>query len=388
MKKLALMLPAMRMGGAEIAALNFLPCLMKHFEVTVVLNKLEGELLNRLPEGIRVIEDRLLDFKTVVRYDVTHFRIKWLIRDIRYYTNVKKNRKKDENYRYLISRTPYLSEHFDIAIGYVANVSTQIFSLADRTSADIKIAWIHGETSELHDTELFNRIYMGFDRIYAVSKKTREHFLDRFPGCREKTDVYYNRINKENILCKSNEPICDIKFSTGCLNIVSVGRLSPEKGFTMVPDIALKLKEHGYKIKWYIIGDGPCRNDIEGKIRLLNLSDSVYLIGNRKNPYPYVKACDIYVQPSYEEGFVLTVCEAVVLCKPIVCTIPAALDGILKDGISAVVTGSDADELCGGIKKLIDDSCLMGKMVENVSEIDIANMDDINMLIDFVRKQP
>ena len=142
MKKLAFLLPAMRMGGAEKIALNFIPIFKKHFDVTVVLNKLEGELWDRLPDGIEIVEDKLLSFPEVFKNDLKHFRLIKLCRDLIYYFKVKIGKNNDRNYRYLVSRTPPLNRDFDVAIAYVANVSTQIFSALDRTNAKKKIAWI------------------------------------------------------------------------------------------------------------------------------------------------------------------------------------------------------------------------------------------------------
>ena len=79
-------------------------------------------------------------------------------------------------------------------------MSTQIFCLSDRINADIKIAWIHGETTELKDTELFTEYYEKMDKIFCVFAGGQIEFLSRFPQCKDKVEVYYNPIHKSEIL--------------------------------------------------------------------------------------------------------------------------------------------------------------------------------------------
>ena len=246
MKSLALILPAMRMGGAEKIALNFIPLLMEHYDVTLVLGKKEGELLESIPEGCEIVEDRLLSFGEVVRSDLKRFKLCKLFSDFRYYAKIKLGKNSDRNYRYLVSRTPPLKREFDIAIAYVANVSTEIFSVLDRTNARKKLAWIHGETTTLTDIELYTECYSKYDKIFCVSGVSKEHFVSKFPSLADKCEVYYNPINKEKILEMANEPQ-DIEFSNEYINVLSVGRVASEKGYDMVPEITRILVDKGYR---------------------------------------------------------------------------------------------------------------------------------------------
>jgi len=372
MKKMAFIIPAMRMGGAEKIALNFIPYLRKHFDVTIVMNIIEGELLDALPKDIRIIEDRLLSFDEVLKKDIKGFKLVSIYKDLLYYYRIKTGWHKEKNYRYIIGRTPALSEKFDIAISYVANISTQIFSLHDRTNADVKIAWIHGETTELHDTELFNSLYSDFNKICVVSNVSKEHFVKRFKDCEGITEVYYNPINKEDIIKKSTEKT-DIEFGEG-YNIVSVGRLSPEKGFIMLPEIAHILKEKSINFHWYLIGDGPTRTEIEEKIKEFGVEEQVILLGNKINPYPYIKNCDVYVQPSYEEGYSTTICEAGILGRVIIgTTTSGGIREQITDGVSGILAEPTPVDLADKICEIIGNKELCEKISNNVKGLDFSN---------------
>lgn len=370
MNKLALLLPAMRMGGAEKIALNFIPILQEHFDVTVVLNKLEGELLGKMPEGVEVVEDNLLSFSEVFKDDLKHFRLVKLCRDIAYYLKIKLGKNSDRNYRYLVSRTPPLKQEFDVAIAYVANVSTQIFSALDRTNAKKKIAWIHGETTELSDLKLYSECYNKFDKIYCVSEASQAHFIEKYPAVAEKCAVYYNPINTADIIkCANEEP--ETKFDSEYVNVLSVGRITPEKGYDMVPRVAKILLDNGHKVRFYIIGDGSSVQAVKAEIKECGVEDSVFLLGTKTNPYPYMKMCDIYVQPSYEEGYSTTICEAGTLgCAIVGTTTSGGIREQVEDGVSALLAEPTPQSIAREIEKIIIDPALRATLKENTSKID------------------
>lgn len=381
MKKLALLLPAMRMGGAEKIALNFLDDLTKHYDVTLVLNKIEGELLSKVQTGVTICEDRLSAFNEIFKADLKRLHIINIIKDIFYYICVKLKCRKERNYRYLIKRTPWNLGKFDIAIAYVANVSTQIFSLADRVQADKKIAWIHGETTELQDIALYNDCYKGFDKIFTVSRVTYFHFIKKFPKCKDLVDVYYNPIKPEEILRLAEEPMQDV-MSSEKVNIVSVGRITPEKGFDMLPEIVSILRKRNHRIHWWLIGDGTELNKIKEKAKTLNVEDYISFLGMKNNPYPYIKNCDIYVQPSYEEGYSTTICEAGILGKAIIgTTTSGGIREQIVEGESALLADPNPEALVEKIETLILNPAIKVLLEREAQKIDFSNRDEIDKLI-------
>lgn len=381
MKKLALLLPAMRMGGAEKIAINFLKDLTKYYEVTLILNKKEGELLKLVPRNVEVLEDRLLSFTEVLKRDLKRFKIGNLFKDAIYYFKVKFKRDKERNYRYLVGRTPSVNRHFDVAIGYVANVSTQIFCLADRISANKKIAWIHGETTELKDVRLYQGCYKSFDKIFAVSEVTRRHFVEKFPSCESLTSVYYNPINVNEIVERSKD-CCGDEIKQDALTVVSVGRVTPEKGFDMLPTIVAILKDRGLRLQWYLVGDGSELVSIKRKTQEMGLSNDIIFTGTKENPYPYVRQCDIYVQPSYEEGYSTTICEAGILGKAVIGTTTSG--GICEqvvEGESALLASPTPEDIANKIEYLAKNPQEKQRLEENIKKIDFSHTNEIYKLL-------
>ncbi|MCW5198038.1 glycosyltransferase [Clostridium perfringens] len=96
------------------------------------------------------------------------------------------------------------------------------------------------------------------------------------------------------------------------------------------------------------------------------------LLGSKSNPYPYIKSCDIYVQPSIWEGFGITVSEAKILNKPIVVSdIPEFIEQIENNKTGLVY--SDINDMINKIKKLILSNELRKGFSNNLKNEDMNN---------------
>ena len=102
------------------------------------------------------------------------------------------------------------------------------------------------------------------------------------------------------------EVTSEIPKKKGRVNLLSVGRFTDAKNYDNVPDICKRVRKQGIDLYWYIIGYGD-GTLIRQKIKEAGMEDYVVILGKRMNPYPYMKACDIYAQPSRYEGKSVTV---------------------------------------------------------------------------------
>lgn len=151
--------------------------------------------------------------------------------------------------------------------------------------------------------------------------------------------------------------------------LLSIGRLDPQKGFDLGIKVAENLYTAGYPIKYYIIGDGWCRSQLEMQIAQSKAAENcVTLLGKQLNPYPYIKACDIYFQPSRHEGFGIAVAEARAFCKPIVVTDFAGAREQLKDGQTGLIVPCDIDAMTTAVRTLLDNGDLMDTFKTNLSD--------------------
>ena len=170
------------------------------------------------------------------------------------------------------------------------------------------------------------------------------------------------------------------KIDSKVVNIATVGRVSKEKGQEMIPSVIKMLQDRGVKVFWYIVGDGDDLDRIKEISCEYGVADSICFVGSKSNPYPYMKMCDIYVQPSYTEGYCLTVCEAAILGKPIVLTEIAAAE-ILENGKTAIVVKPNINSITDGIEKLIFQPEIKRNLIKNLAELDLSNSQEIDKLL-------
>lgn len=218
------------------------------------------------------------------------------------------------------SRLVRKREEYDVVILYQALPFILLRIALGLFQSPHYIAWIHGDhidpPTQQEITE-YAGLYKEFHEIVFVSEAVKKIHAARYPQLQEKFRVIYNLQDLSSIRKLAQEPL-DVPFERSTL--VTVGRLAPEKGQDMVPEIARNLLDIGYRFTWYLVGDGPTRPMIENLIRQYHVEDTVILTGTKSNPYPYIKNCTLYVQPSYQEGFCVTTFEAKILGTPVVVT--------------------------------------------------------------------
>ena len=385
-KKVAILLPWLKMGGTNKVAIRFMRELVKYYDVTLILSQNIGELLEEIPKDVHVIIDKMKPFKEMFMSDLSHLKMKYLFQDIIYYLKVKTGKDSIDNLSYIVKRNLYITnEIFDCAISYHGQSPERLLNLIYRVHSQKKVVWIHGEMGfSDNQCKRMEKYYKKMDHYFFVSEPTRNTFLQRIPVDIAKTTVYYNPLDKEEILLKSKE-LSDVNFSDKYTNIVTVGRVSSEKGQDMIPQIAKNLRKAGYAIRWYIIGDGPNLDKIKELIRKENVEEEVILLGVKSNPYPYMKACDIYVQPSYTEGYSTTICEAGILGKAIIGTKPS---GGIRDQIenekSGLIVDATVADLQQGICRLIDNPQLRNSLEFNISKKDFEGKKEISKFKDYI----
>lgn len=385
-KKVAILLPWLKMGGTNKIALHFMKELAQYCDVTLILSQNTGELLEQLPENIHLVVDTMRPFQDIFMEDLRKLHIGRLFQDAAYYGRIRIKRDNVDNYRYLVQRHDYICDtEFDCAISYHGQSPERLLNLLYRTHAKKKVTWIHGEFNNSEDHyRRMNAYYDQLDHMFFVSNHTLESFQRKFDIPRSSCSVYYNPIDKQEILTKAQLP-CDPAFDQTCVNLVTVGRLSSEKGQDMIPAVTRRLLDAGYPVRWYIIGDGDQRENIEALCRKHGVQDQVYLLGTRTNPYPHMAHCDIYIQPSYTEGYSTTICEAGMLGKAIVGTKPSG--GIWEqicNGKDGFIVDATVDGLTEGIRTLIEDESLRSSFSERIKQKNFEGKGEIRKFLELL----
>ena len=101
------------------------------------------------------------------------------------------------------------------------------------------------------------------------------------------------------------------------------------------------------------------------------------LLEKKENPYPYIKACEVYIQPSRYEGKSVTVREAQMLGKPVVITNYATSKSQLEDKVDGVIVSLDNQGCADEIECILKNSILLNRLTENCNRRDYSNKEEI-----------
>lgn len=257
-------------------------------------------------------------------------------------------------YDYLAKKIPLDSDPYDFAIDYIGYASFITYFVSNRVKASKKATWIHTEFSKSNlDISPLKDCYKNYDNIIAVSNSAKNDFEKLIPSLKNKVSCIKIPLLENDILFKANEMDASEMDDDRC-NLLTVGRLNYEKGYDIAIDVARKLKDKGYGFTWFVIGEGNEREKLEDKINKYNLNKYFVLLGNKENPYPYFKKCNIYIQPSRYEGFCITLSEAKLFNKPIITTNFQAAYEQIENNKNGIIVKIDTDEIYNAITHLMD----------------------------------
>lgn len=253
----------------------------------------------------------------------------------------------------------FIRDNYDIIVSYLEGPTARILSGCTNTNTKL-VSWIH---IEQHTKELASKsfrsykealdCYSKFDRTVCVSDTVKDDFESIF-DTKKPVEVLYNTNESEKIKKLSDEKADDVDFSKDTINIISVAKIVPSKGYDRLMKIHKKLIEENIKSHIYILGIGEEKEKYEKYLAENNLTDTFTFLGYRDNPYKYVKKADLYVCSSRREGFSTAVTEALIVGTPVVSTnCSGAYELLGKNNEYGIVTENDEDALYEGIKKML-----------------------------------
>ena len=274
---------------------------------------------------------------------------------------------------------------YDLAISFL----TPHRIVAEKVKAKKKIAWIHTDYTRVWvDAEDELKVWQKYDYVASISSDVTNTFLQVFPSLAPKIVEIENILSPSFVRKRAELQDVDKEFRhEGAITLLSVGRFSDAKNYDNVPDICKRLiNETKLNIKWYIIGYGGDEALIRQKIKGADMEEHVILLGKRSNPYPYIKACDIYVQPSRYEGKSVTVREAQMLCKPVVVTNYPTAPSQIRSGIDGVIVPMDNEGCAHGLAEVICDKPLQERIIAHLKTHDYGNESEVEKIYTLINE--
>ena len=362
----------MNTGGVEKSLLALLRTLPRdRFEPHVALMRHSGELLGDIPADVPVHVIRNIE-RNWPRLSAPLRRARDISGPLNYLIAEAKGTLV-HYYEHVLGDTRDIDSHFDIAVSYQGPSELLDWYVTHRIDARVKCSWIHFEVSKCFINRRTTRlIYPAFERVFIVSDSAKAIFDNIFPELSDKTRVFHNIVNADEVRRLSRE--YGIKKRPEAVQICTVGRVAWEKA----PDIAMlaakKLKEQGFAFDWHFVGNGNMLDECRKMAGKLGVDDCMHFPGLKPNPYPYMAAADIYVQPSRSEGYCITLAEARLFGMPVVCTPFPGSEQI--DGQSnAQIVSFDPGALAEAIVRA-------AAMPRVQPPVEVSNIDDINLLIE------
>lgn len=397
MKRILIVSHAMEIGGVERALLGLLESIdPTRVSVDLFLLRHEGELLDLIPDYINLLPP-IPAYTVLARPIVQTIKEGHLLlsaaRLVGKFRAKQYDRKHgltesgvaiEYSHKYTKAFMPPIQPEveYDLAISFL----TPHYFVAEKVRAKKRIAWIHTDYSVVQvDRASELAMWSCYDFIASISENVTETFLSVFPSLKEKIVLIENSLPKTLIGGQANAfPVENEMQNDSTIKLLSIGRFSNQKNFDNVPDICRRILEAGLNIKWYLIGYGGDEPLIRHRITEAGMENSVIILGKKENPYPYIKACDLYVQPSRYEGKAVTVREAQMLCKPVVITRYATSASQLEDGVDGVIVPMDNEGCAEEIVQLLKDPEQMQRLSAACARRDYTNAGEVEKLYQLI----
>ncbi|MBN9647086.1 glycosyltransferase [Terrisporobacter glycolicus] len=389
MKKVLISSFDLEVGGVERSLISMLNNFdYDNYNVDLMLYSHTGDFMNLLPNQPNLLKENKYykTFRMSIGKIIKNRKLKIVVGRIVAKIKARGYGYKQMQYmwKYTLRYLPKTNKKYDVAISFL----WPHYYVAEKVNANLKIAWIHTDYSTIDtDVELDFKMWNKFDFIVAVSEDCKKSFLIKHPQLNKKIIVIENITSPDFVRIQAKEKIDDFPRNKDDFNILSVGRYCEAKGFDNAIKALKILHDKGYKdIKWYIVGYGSDEKLLKKLIIDNNLEESFILLGKKINPYPYMKACDLYIQPSRYEGKAVTVTEAQILCKPIVITNYYTASSQVNDGFDGHITELSVEGIVNGIEKLYKEKTFRHTLERNCSNTNYSNSFGLNKLYKIIER--
>lgn len=385
-------------GGAETSLIGLLQAFdPQRVDVDLFLNDHRGEMMAYIPQWVNVLPEipayKMIEspMKNALRAGCVCVVLARLWAKVLHRLYAYKKHPKDGSAIYgYISKcvTPFLPSlkrfgEYDLAIAFLPPYDIVL----DKVWAKKKISWIHTDYTQIDvNYPLELSVWNQYDRIVSISKDVTRTFCNVFPSLQDKIIEIENILSPRFVHQRADEePVpTDMIKEDGSYTLLTIGRFSYPKKIEEIPAICRCIIENGVRVKWYIMGYGASDEYIRQAIISEGMEDHVILLGKRSNPYPYIKVCDWYVQPSRYEGKSVVVREAQIFCKPVIITAYPTSASQIQHGVDGVIVPLPIKECADAISSVITDEKLKASIVGYLSTHDYGNEREIQKIYDLI----
>ncbi len=398
MKSILIVSHALEIGGAERALLAMLESFdYSQYSVELFLLRHSGDLLNLIPPQVKVLPEKKpytalgVPLVSILKKGMLRVAVGRVVAKLRAKYYCKRHHIQGENaveleysHKCTVKGMPIISEkEYDLVISFL----TPHYFAAEKTHAKTKIAWIHTDYSFVNvDVESEKKMWDRYDHIVSISNDCTKGFISKFPELVSKIVLIENSIvpallQKQAALIDVTQEMPEFEG----INLLSVGRFSYAKNFDNIPELCSRILKQGVQVRWYLIGYGSDEALIREKIREAGMQNHVVILGKKSNPYPYMAACDVYVQPSRYEGRCVAVQEAQALGKPVIIAAYPTCASQLQDGVDGVIVPQDNEACAASIVDVLKHPQILKRLMQNCAEREYTSVQPLETLYSMMK---
>lgn len=400
MKKVLFVINTLGCAGAETALIELLKSLdEKEYELSLYVLMGQGEMIDKIPENVKLLNDHYCKdsvlskqgkqamMKTVWRSfwgnGNVFGKFAYIVRTFSAMRRTGKFQPDKILWRVISDGSQRFEETYDLAVAYLEGGST--YYVADHVKAKKKAAFIHIDYESSGYTKGMDRnCFDKMDRIFTVSDEVKKHFLNVYPKYQDKVKVFHNIINQDEIRRKAEEETGFEDHFDG-VRLLTVGRLTYQKAYDIAIDAMKLIKDRGYKVRWYILGEGSERPALENKVKELGLEKEFLMPGAASDPFPYYKQADIYVHATRFEGKSIAIQEAQTLGCAIIASDCNGNREQIVQGKDGLLCQLDPESIAEAVISLVEDRDKRIRLENAAKEKDIVHKGEIKLLLELMQ---
>lgn len=400
MKKVLFVINTLGCAGAETALIELLKSLdEKEYELSLYVLMGQGEMIDKISENVKLLNDHYCkdsvlskQGKQAMMKTVWHSfwkngdvfgKFAYIVRTFSAMRRTGKFQPDKILWRVISDGSPRFEETYDLAVAYLEGGST--YYVADHVKAKKKAAFIHIDYESSGYTRGMDRnCFDKMDRIFTVSDEVKKHFLNVYPKYQDKVKVFHNIINQDEIRRKAGEETGFEDHFDG-VRLLTVGRLTYQKAYDIAIDAMKLIKDRGYKVRWYILGEGSERPALEKKVKELGLEKEFLMPGAASDPFPYYKQADIYVHATRFEGKSIAIQEAQTLGCAIIASDCNGNREQIVQGKDGLLCRLDPESIAEAVISLVEDRDKRIRLGNAAKEKDIVHKGEIKLLLELMQ---
>ena len=255
-----------------------------------------------------------------------------------------------------------------------------------KMAANRTICFIHGEKKYMGNIHSWDKYFKNFDSIACVSDYVRGEFAEAYPDYANKFHCVYNSFDIDGIRQKA-DIVPDIKLHTDMIRLVTIARIENSfKQINMIPLVCRRLLDNGIDtFHWYVIGDGPDLNANKILAQELGVEDYITFTGMMENPFPVLKAADLYVGTSKSEAYSMTIKEAHILGIPVLSTNYATAYEAIQHNKNGYLTDNTVEGVVNGLISLLrNDAVELELLKKSTQSFSVTNEIPYNQLLQLI----